>query len=91
MGRAGGPAWNALVADVVPREKRGTVQGAIGTVTGIVSAPASILGSYLWMNLGPQFPFYAASLAGIAGVIVFWIGVKEPTQVKRVDLPLDTG
>ena len=90
-GRAGGPAWNALVADIVPQEKRGTVQGAIGTVTGIVSAPASILGSYLWTNLGPQFPFYAASLAGILGVMVFWIGVKEPTQVRRVDLPLDTG
>ena len=90
-GRAGGPAWNALVADVVPQEKRGTVQGAIGTVTGIVSAPASILGSYLWTNLGPQFPFYAASLTGMVGVIVFWIGVKEPKQVKRVDLPLDTG
>lgn len=90
-GRAGGPAWNALVADIVPREKRGTVQGAIGTVTGIVSAPASILGSYLWTNLGPQFPFYAASLTGLVGVIVFWIWVKEPKQVKRVDLPLDTG
>jgi MFS family permease len=80
-----------LVADIVPQQRRRTVQGAIGTVTGIVSAPASILGSYLWTNLGPQFPFYAASLSGIAGVIVFWIWVKEPTQVKSADLPLDTG
>ncbi|UCD45081.1 MAG: MFS transporter [Candidatus Bathyarchaeota archaeon] len=90
-GRAGGPAWNALIADIVPREKRGTVQGTIGTVTGIVSAPASILGSYLWTNLGPQFPFYAASLTGLVGVLVFFLTVKEPGNVKSVELPVDRG
>lgn len=87
-GRAGGPAWNALIADIVPREKRGTVQGTIGTVTGIVSAPASMLGSYLWTNLGPQFPFYAASLTGLVGVIVFYLGVKEPKIVRSEELTI---
>ena len=85
-GRAGGPAWNALIADLVPPEKRGTVQGAIGTVTGIVSAPASMLGSYLWTNLGPQFPYYAASLTGIVGVIVFSLWVKEPRRARSEEL-----
>jgi len=87
-GRAGGPAWNALIADIVPREKRGTVQGTIGTVTGIVSASASMLGSYLWTNLGPQFPFYAASLTGLVGVIVFYLGVKEPKIVRSEELTI---
>jgi len=90
-GRAGGPAWNALIADIVPRVKRGTVQGTIGTVTGIVSAPASMLGSFLWTNLGPQFPFYAASLTGLVGVLVFAVTVKEPKKAKSVELPIDRG
>ena len=90
-GRAGGPAWNAMIADIVPMEKRGTVQGAIGTVTGIVSAPASILGSYLWTNLGPQFPFYVASISGIVGVIVFILWVKEPKLEKSVELTVGGG
>jgi len=87
-GRAGGPAWNALIADIVPTERRGTVQGTIGTVTGIVSAPASMLGSYLWTNLGPQFPFYAASLTGLVGVIVFYLFVKEPKIVRSEELTI---
>ena len=46
-GTAGGPAWNAMIMDMVPIEKRGTVMGTIGTLTGIVGIPAPILGSYL--------------------------------------------
>jgi len=47
-GRAGGPAWNAMLADILPPEKRGTVMGTIGTLTGIFGIPAPIIGSYLW-------------------------------------------
>jgi len=45
MGSAGGPAWQALVADLVPKEKRATVMGTIGTITGTIAAPASLAGS----------------------------------------------
>jgi len=54
--------------------------GSIGTVTGIVAAPASMLGSYLWNTLGAQYPFYAASIIGLAGAILFSMGVMEPTR-----------
>jgi MFS family permease len=77
-GYSGGPAWQALVADLVPKEKRGTVMGTIGTVTGLVSAPASMLGSFLWESIAPSSPFIGASIIGLIGVTLFFFGVHEP-------------
>lgn len=80
---AGGPAWNALIADLVPREKRGTVMGTIGTVSGLVATPSSIVGGYLWQAISPQFPFYISLVLGILGAFVFAFGVKEPKRPER--------
>ena len=83
MGNAGGPAWQALVADLVPKEKRATVMGTIGTITGVVAAPASLAGSWLWNNLGPVWPFRASAITGLVAVGLFIIGVKEPPKTKE--------
>jgi len=82
MGNAGGPAWQALVADLVPKEKRATVMGTIGTITGVVAAPASLAGSWLWNNLGPIWPFRASAVTGLVAVGLFMVGVKEPPRKK---------
>ena len=86
MGSAGGPAWQALVADLVPKEKRATVMGTIGTITGTIAAPASLAGSWLWNNLGPVWPFRASFVAGLIAVSIFWIGVKEPPRRQYVEI-----
>jgi MFS family permease len=80
---AGGPAWQALIADLVPREKRGTVMGTIGTVTGIVGTPSSLIGGYLWQLYTPQTPFYLSLVLGLIGTAVFALGVKEPKRVQN--------
>jgi MFS family permease len=77
---AGGPAWQALIADLVPREKRGTVMGTIGTVTGLVGTPSSLVGGYLWQLYSPQTPFYLSLVLGLIGTAVFAFGVKEPRK-----------
>ena len=82
MGNAGGPAWQAMVADLVPKEKRATVMGTIGTITGVVAAPASLAGSWLWNNLGPIWPFRASAVTGLVAVGLFMVGVKEPPRKK---------
>jgi MFS family permease len=76
----GGAAWNALVADLVPREKRGTVMGAMGTLSGAIATPASYVGGYLWNQYAPQVPFYISFIAGVIGSIIFFFGVKEPEK-----------
>jgi len=81
---AGGPAWNALIADLVPPEKRGTVMGTIGTVTGIVATPSSLVGGYLWQAYSPQMPYYISLVLGVIGTAVFALGVKEPKRSGEV-------
>ncbi len=56
---AGGPAWNALVADLVERSKRGTVMGTIGTVTGIFGAPSSIVGARAPISMRSTISLYS--------------------------------
>ena len=90
MGNAGGPAWQALVADLVPKEKRATVMGTIGTITGVVAAPASLAGSWLWNNLGPVWPFRASAITGLVAVGLFMIGVKEPKRDKSEQMTAQT-
>ncbi len=79
---AGGPSWNALIADIVPPEKRATVMGTIGTLTGIVAAPSSIIGGWLWQNYSPQLPFQLSMVVGLISASIFWVGVKEPPRKK---------
>ena len=81
--RAGGSSWNALIADIVPSEKRATVNGVIGTLTAVVAAPASIIGGWMWETFYPQLPFQMSAIIGLISAGVFWIGVKEPN--KTVD------
>ena len=79
-GGVGGPAWQALIADIVPREKRATTMGTIGTMTGIVSAPATMLASYLWSSISPATTFHVAAAFGLMSSIIFAFGVKEKRE-----------
>ena len=79
--RAGGSAWNALIADIVPSHKRATVNGVIGTLTAVVAAPSSVLGGWLWETFYPQLPFQLSAVIGLVAAAVFWFGVHEPKKV----------
>jgi len=77
MGFSGGPAWQALISDYIPPEKRGTVMGLQSTVSGVVGTPAPIVGTHVWDNYSPGSAFIA-SAAIAAGVIpIFLFFVKE--------------
>jgi MFS family permease len=78
--RAGGSAWNALIADIVPSRKRATVNGTIGTLTAVVAAPSSVLGGWLWETFYPQLPFQLSAVIGLVAAAVFWFGVQEPEK-----------
>jgi Na+/melibiose symporter and related transporters len=48
----------ALVADLVPAEKRGTAYGLFHGVVGIALLPASIIAGWLWQAVNPAAPFF---------------------------------
>lgn len=71
----------ALVADIVPAEKRGTAYGVYNAAVGLSAFPASFIAGILWQGLGrwqgfgPSAPFYFGAALALAAValLVFWM------------------
>lgn len=68
---------NALVADLVPENMRGTAYGTYHAVIGILALPASLIAGLLWQGvgawrgLGPSAPFlFGGTLALIAAFLM---------------------
>ncbi len=75
----------ALVADLVPAEKRGLAYGTYNAVLGVADLPASLLAGLLWSIFGPASPFYFGTLmAGLAIVMLFF---WKPAGQARKDGP----
>ncbi len=72
---------NALVADLVPVELRGTAYGTYNAILGILAFPASFIAGILWQGIGgfggfgPSAPFlFGGSLALLAALLMaFWM------------------
>ncbi len=72
----------ALVADIVPAERRGGAYGLYNAAVGITALPASVIagllwqGAFSWHGFGPSAPFlFGAAMALLAGIL-FWQLVK---------------
>lgn len=64
-------AANALVADLVPKELRGTAYGLFNAAVGVAALPASVLAGLLWQWFGPPAPFVVGGgLALLAAILV---------------------
>ena len=72
---------NALVADLVPENLRGTAYGTYNAILGILAFPSSLIAGLLWQGVGgwggfgPSAPFlFGGSLALIAALLMaFWM------------------
>lgn len=54
----------ALVADLVPAEKRGTAYGLYNAAVGVAALPASFIAGLLWQKVSPAAPFlFGAALS----------------------------
>lgn len=73
----------ALVADLVPAEKRGTAYGVYNAAVGILALPASLIAGVLWSGLGgwagfgPAAPFLFGALLALAATILLATGLRE--------------
>jgi MFS family permease len=78
----------ALVADLVPREKRGTAYGVFNATIGILALPASVIagvlwqGAFGWSGLGRSAPFiFGSAMAALASaLLVFALPSDHPSN-----------
>lgn len=72
---------NALVADLVPENLRGTAYGTYNAVIGLLAFPSSVIAGLLWQGaggwtgFGPSAPFFfGGAMALIAALLMaFWM------------------
>ncbi len=72
----------ALVADIVPQERRGAAYGLLNAAIGITALPASVIAGLLWQGagswtgFGPSAPFFFGAALALTAGILFWRFVK---------------
>jgi MFS family permease len=80
---------NAMIADLVPDNLRGTAYGTYNAILGILDFPASLIagilwqGAFAWPGFGPAAPFFfGATLALIASILMMiWMPtIKSPSE-----------
>ena len=71
------PAYNALLADLIPKEKRGRIMGTIVTLNILATVPASALGGFLY-GFAPAYPFILTMALGTTVSLIILLMVKEP-------------
>jgi MFS family permease len=82
-------AANAMVADLVPENLRGTAYGTFHFTIGILAFPASLIAGLLWQGagawggFGPSAPFlFSGALALIAALLMaLWRPKNSSHQV----------
>lgn len=65
----------AMVADIVPREKRGTAYGLYNTAVGLMTLPASLTAGLLWDRVSSAAPFFfgAAMSVSASGLLALML------------------
>jgi MFS family permease len=76
-------AEKALVADLVPSEKRGTAFGLYNLAFGITVLPASLLMGALWDWRGPQTAFIVSACLGASAALLLLLLVKTRPNAQQ--------
>lgn len=72
----------AFVADLVPKERRGTAFGWYYGVLSIALLPASLIAGWMWEAVSPAATFYFGAALSFIAAMGIWLVVKE-NKVKE--------
>ncbi len=70
---------NAMVADLVPENLRGTAYGTYNAILGILTFPASVIAGLLWQGFGPSAPFLFGGVLALTAALLmaFWMPKRQ--------------
>jgi MFS family permease len=72
----------ALVADMVPEDKRGTAYGFYNLAFGITVFPASLLFGLMWTGLGPSAAFLISACVSLLAALLLLLIVKPSAEAR---------
>jgi MFS family permease len=79
----------AFVADLVPKERRGTAYGVYSAAVGVTALPASLIAGVLWQGVGgwsgfgPGAPFLAGAILALVATILLVLMPRGATARTR--------
>ncbi|MCI3921480.1 MFS transporter [Paenibacillus sp. TRM 82003] len=77
------PAWNALIAKAIPKERRGSVWGAFLTIEGAGFVAGPIVSGWLWDSIGHRAPFLAsAAVLSVFFVLHLFISFRKSDVLR---------
>jgi len=80
-GYMGGPAWQALISDIVPSKDRAKVMGFMGTVSGIIGLPFPVIGGWLYER-NPDMLLLGGSILEALCIPIILIFIRDPPRKK---------
>jgi MFS family permease len=81
-GNMGGPAWSALIADIVPPVERGKVLGLMGTLAGLVSLPGGIVGGMIY-DSNPSLLLLSGSILEAMSIPIILLFIRDVQDKKE--------
>ena len=81
----------ALIADLVPSERRGTAYGLYNAAIGLTAFPASAIagllwqGAFGWQGFGPAAPFFFGAALSLLAGILFWVLVPARQENPKAN------
>lgn len=66
----------AFIADISPKELKGTMLGLHSTIIGVALFPASLIAGLMWDRLGPAWPFALGSCLSLAAALILAFGMR---------------
>ncbi|MCB2172019.1 MFS transporter [archaeon] len=84
-GYMGGPAWQALVADIVPSRDRAKVMGFMGTVSGVIGLPFPALGGWLY-DSNPDLLLLGGSILEMLSIPIILFFIRDPPKTEEPDI-----
>jgi MFS family permease len=75
----------AFIAEISPKELKGTMLGLHSTIVGIALLPASTIAGILWNVFGARVPFLVGAGLSLLAAVLLLFGLKDGNRKKLVE------
>lgn len=72
----------ALIAEIAPKDLKGTMLGLHSTIAGIALLPASVICGFLWNSFGNAVPFVFGAIMSSVAALLLIIFFRTPQKQK---------
>ena len=70
----------AYIAEISPKDLKGTMLGLHSTIVGIALLPASLIAGLLWDGFGASSPFLFGSAMSLIAALILLLFMKNQTR-----------